>query len=92
MKNLKSNEGEEKINNKAKILNNKRPNSSNIFKKNKYSKQQKQLRRNASGRNGKNINLMKYDIIEILERRGIAKTNRAKHCQIEYHYNNIQSN
>ena len=35
---------------------------------------------------------MKYDIIEILERRGIAKTNRAKHNNIEYNYNIIKGN
>jgi hypothetical protein len=36
---------------------------------------------------------MKYDIIEILERRGIAKTNRLKHYRGENHYNYlIQSN
>ena len=92
MKDLKSNEEEEKSDNKVKISNNKRPKSSNVFKKNKSSKQQKQIKRNTSGRNDKNINLMKYDIIEILERRGIAKTNRAKHNNIEYNYGVIKGN
>ena len=95
MKNLISEEKEEKKNKNKKNSETKRPKSSTVFKKNKTGNKNnnKQMKRNASGRNSKNINTMKYDIIEILERRGIAKTNRLKHYRGENHYNYlIQSN
>jgi len=95
MKNLISEEKEEKKNKNKKNSETKRPKSSTVFKKNKTGNKnnKKQMKRNASGRNSKNINTMKYDIIEILERRGIAKTNRLKHYRGENHYNYlIQSN
>ena len=95
MKNLISEEKEEKKNKNKKNSETKRPKSSTVFKKNKTGNKNnnKQMKRNASGRNSKNINTMKYDIIEILERRGIAKTNRLKHYRGESHYNYlIQSN
>ena len=56
-----------------------RPKSSAIFKNNKYSNKKKQNKRYSSGRNPKKNNVMKYEIIQILERRGIAKSNRLKH-------------
>ena len=67
-----------------------RPKSSTIYKNNNNVNKNKQMKRNASGRNGKNINIIKYDIIEILERRGIAKTNRLRRYkeEINYNYNN----
>ena len=89
MKNLIPNEKEEKKNKNLKNSTANRPKSSTVFKKNKVVNKNKQIKRNASGRNAKNINLMKYDIIEILERRGIAKTNRAKFFKSEYNYNNF---
>ena len=36
------------------------------------------MKRNASGKNGKNEKSLKYDINEILERRGITKRNKTK--------------
>ena len=87
MKNIITNDKGETKEKKAKNEANKRPKSSNLFKKNKYANRRKQIRRNASGRYAKQINIMKYDIIEILERRGIAKTNR-----IKYFKDNIQNN
>ena len=45
------------------------------------------MKRNASGKNGKNIKSLKYDINEILERRGIAKSNRAKDSKGGIKYN-----
>ena len=56
-----------------------RPKSSAIFKNNKYNNKKKQNKRYSSGRNPKKNNVMKYEIIQILERRGIAKSNRLKH-------------
>ena len=88
MKNIKTSEKEENNDKKIQNVVNKRPKSSNLFKKNKYgNKKKQQIRRNASGRYDKQINIMKYNIVEILERRGIAKTNR-----IKYFNENIQSN
>ena len=87
VKNIITNDKGETKEKKAKNEVNKRPKSSNLFKKNKYANRRKQIRRNASGRYAKQINIMKYDIIEILERRGIAKTNR-----IKYFKDNIQNN
>ena len=87
VKNIITNDKGETKEKKAKNEANKRPKSSNLFKKNKYANRRKQIRRNASGRYAKQINIMKYDIIEILERRGIAKTNR-----IKYFKDNIQNN
>ena len=55
-----------------------RPKSSAIFKNNKYNNKKKQNKRYSSGRNPKKNNVMKYEIIQILERRGIAKSNRLK--------------
>ena len=92
MKNLILEEKEEKKNKNKKNSVTKRPKSSTVFKKNKSGNKNKQMKRNASGRNNKNINIMKYDIIEILERRGIAKTNRQKHFRVENHFNFIHSN
>ena len=92
MKNLILEEKEEKKNKNKKNSVTKRPKSSTVFKKNKSGNKNKQMKRNASGRNNKNINTMKYDIIEILERRGIAKTNRLKHFRVENHFNFIHSN
>ena len=92
MKNLILEEKEEKKNKNKKNSITKRPKSSTVFKKNKSGNKNKQMKRNASGRNNKNINIMKYDIIEILERRGIAKTNRLKHFRVENHFNFIHSN
>ena len=92
MKNLILDENEENKNKKNKNPVAKRPKSSNIFKKDKILNQKKQMRRNASGRNGKNINLIKYNIIEILERRGIARSNRLKYHKGESNYDYIQSN
>ena len=92
MKNLILEEKEEKKNKNKKNSVTKRPKSSTVFKKNKSGNKNKQMKRNASGRNNKNINIMKYDIIEILERRGIAKTNRLKHFRVENHFNFIHSN
>ena len=91
-KNLILEEKEEKKNKNKKNSVTKRPKSSTVFKKNKSGNKNKQMKRNASGRNNKNINTMKYDIIEILERRGIAKTNRLKHFRVENHFNFIHSN
>ena len=87
VKNIITNDKGETKEKKAKNEANKRPKSSNLFKKNKYANRRKQIRRNTSGRYAKQINIMKYDIIEILERRGIAKTNR-----IKYFKDNIQNN
>ena len=87
VKNIITNDKGETKEKKAKNEVNKRPKSSNLFKKNKYANRRKQIRRNTSGRYAKQINIMKYDIIEILERRGIAKTNR-----IKYFKDNIQNN
>ena len=56
-----------------------RPKSSAIFKNNKKKKKKKQNKRYSSGRNPKKNNVMKYEIIQILERRGIAKSNRLNH-------------
>ena len=56
-----------------------RPKSSAIFKNNKYNNKKKQNKRYSSGRNPKKNNVMKYEIIQILERRGIAKSNRLNH-------------
>ena len=56
-----------------------RPKSSAIFKNNKYNNKKKQNKRYSSGRNPKKNNVMKYEIIQILERRGIAKSNRLKY-------------
>ena len=92
MKNLILDENEDNKNKKNKNPVAKRPKSSNIFKKDKIINQKKQMRRNASGRNGKNINLIKYNIIEILERRGIARSNRLKYHKGESNYDYIQSN
>ena len=92
MKNLILEEKEEKKNKNKKNSVTKRPKSSTVFKKNKSGNKNKQMKRNASGRNNKNINTIKYDIIEILERRGIAKTNRLKHFRVENHFNFIHSN
>ena len=91
MKNLISEEkGEKNKNKKNSVMN--RPKSSTVFKKNKSGNKNKQMKRNASGRNNKNINTMKYDIIDILERRGIAKTNRLKHFRGDNNFNFIHSN
>ena len=45
------------------------------------------MKRNSSGKNGKNTKSIKYDISEILERRGIAKSNRAKDLTSGINYN-----
>ena len=92
MKNIMANEKEEKKDKKMQNVVNKRPKSSNLFKKNKYANKRKQIRRNASGRYAKQINMMKYNIIEILERRGIAKTNRIKYFKDNAQNNNINNN
>jgi hypothetical protein len=91
MKNLTGNSSEElKISEKNRNINknkkkgiNKsgstRQKSSNIFKKYKEDNIKKgRAIRNSSGKNGKNVKKIKYDINEILERRGIAKSNRGK--------------
>ena len=101
MKDLTGNNNEisynEKLNkNKKKGTSNnsktKRPKSTNIFKRTKeINMRKKEIKRNASGKNGKNIKSLKYDISEILERRGIAKSNRAKDLQGGFKYN-ISSN
>ena len=83
--------------NKNKVIHNnsstKRPKSTNIFKRTKEINniRKKEIKRNPSGKNGKNIKSLKYDISEILERRGIAKSNRAKDLQGGFKYN-INSN
>ena len=93
MKNIKTSEKEENNDKKKENIVNKRPKSSNLFKKNKYgNKKKQQIRRNASGRYAKQINIMKYNIIEILERRGIAKTNRIKYFNENIQSNNINNN
>ena len=89
--NIILNEKERKMNQNKKNNNTmQRPKSSTIYKNNNNVNKNKQMKRNASGRNGKNINIIKYDIIEILERRGIAKTNRLRRYkeEINYNYNN----
>ena len=94
MKNLTGNNKE--INNKKYNKNEKkgintsttRPKSSNIFKRTKeINVKKKQMKRNASGKNGKNLKGLKYDISEILERRGIAKSNRSKDFKGGLKYN-----
>ena len=45
------------------------------------------MKRNSSGKNGKNTKSIKYDINEILERRGIAKSNRSKDLTAGINYN-----
>ena len=66
----------------------KRPKSSNIFKYLKDTLAKKnEIKGNMSGKNAKNIKSIKYDINEILERRGIAKTNRAKDLKGGFKYN-----
>ena len=77
-------------NNKKGINNSsaKRPKSSNMFKRTKEINVKKnQMKRNSSGKNGKNVKSIKYDISEILERRGIAKSNRAKDLTTGINYN-----
>ena len=100
MKNLTNNNNEISNNpnlnkNTKKRINNssnQRPKSSNIFKRTKQVNLKKsEMMRNASGKNGKNIKSLKYDINEILERRGIAKSNRAKDLKGGFKYN-INSN
>ena len=77
--------------NKKKGINNssaKRPKSSNIFKRtNAINAKKNQMKRNSSGKNGKNAKSIKYDINEILERRGIAKSNRSKDLTAGINYN-----
>ena len=93
MKDIKTSEKEENNDNKIQNIANKRPKSSNLFKKNKFgNKKKQQIRRNTSGRYAKQINIMKYNIIEILERRGIAKTNRIKYFKENIQSNNINNN
>ena len=93
MKDIKTSEKEENNDKKNQNVANKRPKSSNLFKKNKYgNKKKQQIRRNTSGRYAKQINIMKYNIIEILERRGIAKTNRIKYFKENIQSNNINNN
>ena len=95
MKNLLLEEKEEIKNKNLKNSATKRPKSSTILKKNKNANKKKQIKRNASGRNSKERNVLKYDISEILEKRGIAKTNRLKNFKgdNENHYTNfIQNN
>ena len=93
MKNLTNNNNEISNNqnmnkNKKKGATNHRPKSSNIFKRTKQvNLKKKEMKRNASGKNGKNIKSLKYDINEILERRGIAKSNRAKDSKGGIKYN-----
>ena len=95
MKNLISNTNEISNNNQfnkhhKKAINTtstKRPKSSNIFKRTKEINKKKEMKRNISGKNDKNIKSLKYDISEILERRGIAKTNRAKDFKGPIKYN-----
>ena len=66
----------------------KRPKSSNIFKYAKDTNTKKnEIKRNVSGKNAKNIKSIKYDINEILERRGIAKSNRANDLKGGFKYN-----
>ena len=91
MKNLINNNNEisnnQKLNKNKKVgINNStnhRPKSSSIFKRAKHSN----LKKNESGKNGKNIKSLKYDINEILERRGIAKSNRVKDFKGGFKYN-----
>ena len=78
MKYLISNKETHKNNKKNINSAKQRPKSSAIFKNAKYDNHKKPINRNSSGRNGKKVNEIKYDIFEILERRGIAKTNRMK--------------
>ena len=93
MKDIKTSEKEENNDKNIQNVANKRPKSSNLFKKNKYgNKKKQQIRRNTSGRYAKQINIMKYNIIEILERRGIAKTNRIKYFKENIQSNNINNN
>jgi hypothetical protein len=66
----------------------KRPKTTNIFKYLKDTLAKKnEIKGNMSGKNAKNIRSIKYDINEILERRGIAKTNRAKDLKGGFKYN-----
>ena len=95
MKNLISNNNEISNNNQLNkhqkkginTASTKRPKSSNIFKRTKEINNRKEMKRNISGKNGKNIKSLKYDISEILERRGIAKTNRSKDFKGGVKYN-----
>ena len=92
MKNLNEKNKDISDNNKKKNQTNypttKRPKSSNIFKHQKDANIKKnEIKRNISGKNAKNIKSIKYDINEILERRGIAKSNRAKDLKGGFKYN-----
>ena len=65
---------------------NKRPKSSNVFKRTKdINSKNHEIKRNVSGKRDKN--LKGFDINEILERRGIAKTNRTKDSKENIKYN-----
>ena len=95
MKNLISNNNEISNNNKPNnyqkkginTTSTKRPKSSNVFKRTKEVNKNNEMKRNISGKNGKNIKSLKYNINEILERRGIAKTNRSKDFKGGVKYN-----
>ena len=95
MKNLNENNKDASENKSKKNViknnSNKRPKSSNVFKHtNNVNIKKNEIKRNASGKNGKNLKSIKYDINEILERRGIAKSNRAKDLKggLKYTFNN----
>ena len=65
---------------------NKRPKSSNIFKRTKDANSKNhEIKRNVSGKNEKKLKAI--DINEILERRGIAITNRTKDSKENIKYN-----
>ena len=90
MKNLISNNDICKNKNKIKTIKkginnsyNKRPKSSNIFKKSK----KKEIKRNESRHGGGPLmKILKENIIEILERRGITKSNRKNMIKVELKY------
>ena len=92
MKNMISYEKEQNKTKNYKNSSIKRPKSSAVLKQNKNPDKKKPMKRNISGRNTKNINVMKQDIIEILKRRGIANTNRTKIFKSEFNLNPIQNN
>ena len=97
MKNLTGTNNNNIYNNKYKIntdkqkrinnSTNKRPKSSNIFKKRKDYSKKKEIKRNASKKNDKLVKTLKYDIFEILERRGITKSNRIKDFNQDLKFN-----
>ena len=66
---------------------NQRPKSSNIFKKTKDYSKKKEIKRNGSKKDDKFVKALKYNIFEILERRGITKTNRIKDFNQDLKFN-----